>query len=212
MVFTITGVDSCFDYLVAKFPKMGKIVSLLCMVLMVINIPISRASISGDTSFHKGWLMGMAFGGGTIHLSTGSDSKREPVLSIPNFKIGYWVNTKTSVHFLMPGAVYNLKASDRIFEAFQIGASRWITPRWWVLAATGLTFDAGAFYTVDKFSQIKANTGLPSLSLGTGWELWSHKRYGLDIQYRYFYGRSNLEQDQHRVGQAHVILIGLTLY
>lgn len=166
----------------------------------------------GDTSHHKGLLLSLAFGGGNIQLKTLTTSKNEAVLSLPNIKFGYWLNARTSVHFLMPGAVYNLKASDRIFEAFQLGLSRWISPRWWVLGATGPTFDAGAFYTVDKLSQIKANTGLPSFSIGTGYEIWSKGKYGIDLQYRFFYGRSKLDDGDHRIGMAHVFLLGFNLY
>lgn len=170
------------------------------------------AHTESDTSHHKGLLLGLAFGGGNIHLKTQTTSKSEAVLSLPNIKFGYWLNTRTSVHFLMPGAVYNLKGTDRIFEAFQVGVSRWISPRWWVLGATGLTFDAGAFYTVDKLSQIKANTGLPSFSVGTGYEIWSKEKYGVDFQYRFFYGRSQLSDGDHRIGMAHVFLLGFNLY
>lgn len=191
---------------------MRRFISFGWIVLLVLVSQFGKAAIVGDTAYHKGWLLGVAFGGGNIRLKTKAENKHEAVLSLPNLKIGYWLNKKTSVHFLMPGAVYNLKSTDRIFEAFQVGASRWITPKWWVLAATGLTFDAGAFYTVDKLSQIQANTGLPSFSVGTGLELWSHKKYGIDLQYRYFYGRSNLENGDHRTGQAHVVLLGFTLY
>ena len=170
------------------------------------------AHTESDTSHHKGLLFGLAFGGGNIHLKTQTTSKSEAVLSLPNIKFGYWLNTRTSVHFLMPGAVYNLQSTGRIFEAFQVGVSRWISPRWWVLGATGLTFDAGAFYTVDKLSQIKANTGLPSFSVGTGYEIWTKGQYGIDLQYRFFYGRSNLDNGDHRIGMAHVFLLGFNLY
>lgn len=191
---------------------MGKYLNCFLIALLMQCTFSVKAGILGDTSFHKGWHFGLAFGGGNIHLKTSTESKSEAVLSLPNIKVGYWMSNKTSIHFLMPGAVYNLKATDRIFEAFQIGASHWISPRWWVLGATGLTFDAGAFYTVDKLSQIKANTGLPSFSLGTGFELWSKGKYGIDLQYRYFYGRSKLDDGDHRTGQAHVVLLGFNLY
>lgn len=184
-----------------------------CFLLLLMFCFIGMwAHGTSDTSHHKGLLFGLAFGGGNIHLKSQSTSKSEPVLSLPNIKFGYWLNTRTSVHFLMPGAVYNLKGTDRIFEAFQLGVSRWISPRWCVLGATGLTFDAGAFYTVDKLSQIKANTGLPSFSVGTGYEVWSKKKYGIDFQYRFFYGRSNLDNGDHRIGMAHVFLLGFNLY
>ena len=68
------------------------------------------AHTESDTSHHKGpVVLGLAFGGGNIHLKTQTTSKSEAVLSLPNIKFGYWLNTRTSVHFLMPGAVYNLK-------------------------------------------------------------------------------------------------------
>lgn len=184
----------------------------LLLVIVLFSHSLLRSASGSDSTVHKGFLMGIAFGAGQLYHQTMSASKKEGILSIPNFKIGYWINRRTSIHFLMPGAVYNLKGTDRIFEAFQVGASRWLTPRWWVLGATGLTFDAGAFYTVDKLTQLKVNTGLPSISIGTGYELWTHKKLGLDVQYRFFYGRSNLDGGDLRTGQAHVVLLGFNLY
>lgn len=184
----------------------------LLLGIVLFSHSILWSATPSDSTVHKGFMMGIAFGAGQLSHRTMGGTKKEGILSIPNFKIGYWINNRTSVHFLMPGAVYNLKGTDRIFEAFQVGASRWLTPRWWVLGATGLTFDAGAFYTVDKISQLKANTGLPSFSLGTGYELWTYKKLGLDVQYRFFYGRSNLDGGDHRTGISHTFLVGINLY
>jgi hypothetical protein len=68
--------------------------------------------------------------------------------------LGICLTTGLALLALLPGANYNYNGKDRGFEALIISGQYWLKDNWWVLAGTGLTFDAPAFYTVKDPKQL----------------------------------------------------------
>ena len=161
----------------------------------------------------QGFVFGAGVGMGVLYLKTANSTyKDKTALSIPNLRLGYRFNKRFALIGLQPGSVYKLKSKDRVFEAVHITGQYWIKDRIWVSAGSGITVDGPAFYTWSNKDKEGFYLGLPSVSLGTGYELWRKNNFVLDIQFRFFYGRSRLETNQFRTGNSSGILLGMNWY
>lgn len=181
------------------------------VLLFALMLVAMKSYAQTDDFVRKGFVFGVGVGGGTLLVKDANINKTFSSPTLPNFKIGYMVNQKLEAILYLPGGVYQLAGKDRGFEAFQLGAQYWLHNKWWAMAAAGPTFDAPAFYTVKEPSKAKFYTGFPSLSVSTGYEIWRRGRFALDVQYRFFYGKSNVE-GAHREGVSNMILLGFNWY
>ncbi len=160
----------------------------------------------------KGVIVGLGLGAGTLTLNTHDTTQVSFSTTIPNIKVGYMVNENIAILALLPGANYKYNKKDRGFEAFIIGSQYWFQNNWWVLGGVGLTFDAPAFYTVKDPKTAGFYTGFPAYTFATGFEVWHKGRFALDIQYRFFKGKSNLPNNGHREGFSNMFIVGFNWY
>lgn len=174
------------------------------------------ASGQSDSSWHwkekKGISLGIGIGAGSLSLQHKDFLSTTFSTSLPNIKIGYWVNKKTEIILLLPGANYKYQGKDRGFEAFLLGVEYWPNNKWWLLSAIGMTFDAAAFYTVKDPKTAEFYTGFPALAIGCGYEIWHKKHFALDLQFRSFYGKSYLKDQSSRTGISNMIILGFNWY
>lgn len=157
----------------------------------------------------RGFSFGISAGVGTLKLNTNDTLNTSFTTSLPNFKIGYHLNKRWSVHLLLPGATYKYQGKDRGFEAYLLAGQYWIKKGWWILGGAGLTFDAPAFYTVKNPMKAKFHTGIPALSAATGYEVWQKGKRRVDLQYRLFMGQADLPNTGFRKGLSQVVMLGL---
>ncbi len=80
------------------------------------------------------------------------------------------------------------------------------------MGGIGLTFDAPAFYTINDPTEAGFYTGFPALSVATGYEVWRKNHFALDLQYRFFSGKSELSNDGERSGISNILLVGSNWY
>ena len=176
---------------------------------------LSMQGFSQANFSQKGFLFGVAAGVGPLYLRTTNGSLNSTATSlgpsIPNFKIGWSFTERFSMYLHTPGVVYQANGSDRGLEAIAIGGQYRALNRWWVMGATGLTFDAPAFYTVKKFDANAFQFGAPAIILGTGFDVWQGKRAAIDVEYRFFYAKSE-QENGYRQGIHNALLLGLTWY
>lgn len=160
----------------------------------------------------KGFTFGMGVGAGSLSLNTNDTCTTAFTFSVPNLKIGYILNPRLAIQLMLPGATYRYQGKDRGFEAMILGCQYWPVDRCWIQGGVGLTFDAPAFYTVSDADQAKFYSGFPAFTLATGYEIWRRGTCAFDIQYRFFYGKSELDAGVQRSGMSHVILFGVNWY
>lgn len=80
------------------------------------------------------------------------------------------------------------------------------------MGGVGLTFDAPAFYTVKDPKTAEFHIGLPALTAGTGYEIYRKGKFAIDLQYRFFYGQSNLSYNGFRKGFSNMFIVGFNWY
>lgn len=180
----------------------------LKVICILIILSISHALVA-----QQGFLIGGGLGWGVLNLKSNHSIYQDlSAVSLPNLRFGYRFNQKFALIGLQPGSVYWLKSKDRVFEAIHIAGQYWIKDRLWLSAGTGITVDGPAFYTWGDKEKEGFYAGLPSFSLGAGFEVWRKNNFALDIQYRFFHGRSHLESNQYRTGNFSGIILGITWY
>ena len=189
---------------------MRKIVFFILLIMA--NYSFSQTKSDKKPIERKGFVMGFGLGAGVLTLNTNDTLCVNFSTTLPNIKLGYMLNNKLALLAMFPGANYKYNGKDRGFEAFQIAAQYWIKDNWWILGGTGLTFDAPAFYTVKDPKKAGFNTGFPSFSIGTGDEVWQKGRFTIDLQYRLFYGKSDLPNNGQRQGISNMFIVGFNWY
>ncbi len=188
--------------------------SLILIPVILFNVLIVRSQSNTWQPVRKGFIFGVGIGAGSLSLAT-EDSINSNATSfsvtLPNIKIGYMLNKRLALSMQLPGAIYKYNGKDRGFEGIDLSLQYWIKEKWWVLGGTGITFDAPAFYTVKDPKEAGFYTGFPSFLLGTGYEIWHKDKFCLDIQYKAFYGKSNLING-HRQGFSNMFILGFNWY
>ncbi len=185
---------------------------LVFIILIIIaNNTFAQNNLYKNTVERKGFIIGLGLGAGTLSLNTNDTSTLTFSTTLPNIKIGYLINERLALFAILPGANYKYKGNDRGFEGIVVAAQYWIKDKWWVNGGAGLTFDAPAFYTVDDLETAEFYTGFPSLSFATAYEIWQKGKFALDLQYRVFYGKSNIPNG-HRKGFSNMFIIGFNWY
>ncbi|MCF8294585.1 MAG: hypothetical protein K9I34_00865 [Bacteroidales bacterium] len=182
-------------------------------LILIVGVLLSSYSF-GQTKLdksgleRKGFVFGLGIGAGVLNLSTNDTLSVSLSATLPNIKVGYMINNRLALVALLPGANYKYNGNDRGFEGFILAGQYWLKDKWWVLAGTGLTFDAAAFYTVKDPGTAGFYTGIPAFSLATGYEIWHKGSFVLDLQYRVFLGKSNLPNDGYRKGISNMLTVG----
>lgn len=184
-------------------------------ILVIFSIFLSVSALSQQSFERKGFVLGAAFGGGVISLSSdliGDDTQFGA--TFPNLKFGAMVSPKTAVVLLLPGTVYRYKwggrERDRGFEGFFPSVQHWVKDRWWLLGGAGLGMDAPAFYDIEDESERKFYFG-PAALLSTGYEIWRKGKFALDVQGRAQFGSINAPEGK-RDGLVFNVLIGINWY
>lgn len=172
----------------------------------------SRAHAEGG---REGLVLGAAFGVSSIKTAIGSVSApAELTPSFPNLKVGLMLRQDTALLLHLPGSVYRYRGigreRDRGFEAIVPSLQFWPLERWWVMGGVGLTLDAPTFYDVQGESEGSFYLG-PSVTLGTGYEVFRAGRFVLDVQGRCHYGSARVPEGT-RQGLAFNLLAGINWY
>lgn len=184
----------------------------LFLLIIISNYSFGQTNMDKQTIEKKGFVIGFGLGTGVLRLNTNDTLNVSFSTTLPNIKVGYMVNKRLELLALLPGANYKYNGKDRGFEGIIIAGQYWIKDNWWVLGGTGLTFDAPAFYTVKDPKTAGFYTGIPAFSFATGYEVWHKGRFALDMQYRFFFGKSNLPNNGHREGISNMFIVGLNWY
>ena len=184
----------------------------LFIIILIIMASYTFAQTNLNNKIErKGFIYGIGFGAGVLTLKTNDTITVAFSPTLPNIKVGYMVNNRLAICALLPGAVYKYNGNTRGFEGFQLAVQYWVKENWWVLGGTGLTFDAPAFYVVKDPKKAEFNTGFPSFSLATGYEIYHKGKFVIDLQYRIFLGKSNLPNNGSREGVSNMFIIGFNL-
>lgn len=183
----------------------------VALTLLAVN-SFAQNNTERKTFERKGFLIGIGLGAGALTLNTNNTTNLAFSTTLPNIKIGYMASKRLALLILLPGANYKYEGKNRGFEAFTIAGQYWLKDKWWVLGATGLTFDAPAFYTVKDPKTAGFYTGFPALAFETGYEIWHKRRFALDLHYRIFIGKSNLSNNGQRNGISNLFIIGFNWY
>ncbi len=168
-----------------------------------------------DARPRKGFIFGVAFGGGGLALRSDQIGVSEQAgATFPNIKVGAMVSPKAAVVLLLPGSLYRNtwdgRARARGFEGFVPSFQYWPTNRWWLLGGAGVGMDAPAFYDIKDESERKFYFGAAGV-VGTGFELWQRGRFALDVQCRAHLGR--IWAPENRLdGAAFNVMLGLNWY
>lgn len=199
-----------------KKNKRVKIMKAVIAILLILsfNQVFSQTKDLYYSTDRKGIIFGLGCGAGLLSLSHDTETGENSTAfsySIPNIKVGYMINNRLALYALLPGATYKYEDKDRGYEGILVNMQYWLKNRWWISGGAGMTFDAAAFYTVDDPKNADFFVGFPAMSLSTGYEIWQKGKFALDIQYRAFYGRSNITSGT-RQGLANMIIFGLNWY
>jgi len=193
-----------------KFTKISTIT-----ILLLCFLSLSSYTQAEQPRFQrKGFSFGFAIGCGSVTLNQNNldNSLTQFSLSLPNIKIGYAFSDRLAIFATLPGATYQEQGLTRGFEGVLFTTQYWLIDHWWVSGGVGLTFDAPAFYTVENFEEAKFYGGAPSVSLGTGYEIYRRKRFSIDLQYRIFYGQVELMNDNMKSGVSNMVMFGFNWY
>ena len=182
----------------------------LLFIFSSVNSFAQNDSLSNHAEPH-GFFIGIGIGGGHLRLSTNDTVSSVFSTTLPNIKIGYRFSQRFAFFALLPGANYKYRNKDRGFEGFDLAVQYWIKPDWWLMCGGGMTFDAPAFYTVKDPKTAGFYTGFPSVTFGTGYEIWHKGKFAFDIQYRFFAGKSVLPNGS-RTGMANMLIAGFNWY
>lgn len=159
-----------------------------------------------------GFSFGVALGIGALRLNTNDTIASSVTSTLPNIRIAYQLRPDLAVGVLLPGAVYSYQGKDRGFEAVLLTGQYWFRERWWLLGCAGMTLDAPAFYTVSDPSAADFHIGFPALAAAAGYELWRKEGWVVDVQYRFFYGRTALPNSGERSGTSNMVSVGINRY
>jgi hypothetical protein len=176
------------------------------------NLSIAQINFKNKPIERKGIVFGIGLGAGALTLNTNDTAQITFSTTIPNLKIGYMLNKRFALLALLPGANYKYNGKDRGFEGLILAGQFWLKDKWWILGGTGLTFDAPAFYTVKDPKTADYYTGVPAITFATGYEIWHKGRFAIDLQYRIFLGKANLQNNLQREGVSNMFIVGFNWY
>lgn len=196
-----------------KIIFMRKVITLFLVVCCSGIMFAQSMGVSKGFERKKGFTFGAGMGAGVIRVNSNDTVNTSFAATLPNFKIGYLFNDKFAVNLLLPGHLYKQDGKYRGFEGFVLNGQYWVKDKWWVLGGVGLTLDAPAFWRAFKdYDSKDFHTGFPALTFGTGYEVYRKGNFALDVQYRLYSGRVNMENDGKRRGMAHMVVLGFNWY
>lgn len=185
---------------------------LILSLAITVNVVWAQENSIKKPFERKGFAIGVGLGAGALSLKANDTTSVTFSTTLPNIKVGFMVNKRLELLLMLPGANYKYHSKDRGFEGFVIGGQYWIKDNWWLLGGAGLTFDAPAFYTVKDPKTSGFYTGFPALSFASGYEVWHKGRFALDLQYRFFMGKSSLSNNGQREGFSNMLIVGFNWY
>ncbi len=185
---------------------------LFCLLMLFTFLTGVNAQSAGDTPARKGFAFGFSFGGGILNINANGTEINGFAPTLPNLYLGYSVNPKLTLQLLLPGSTYDLSGKTRGFEGYILSAKTWVKDRVWVMGGSGLCFDAPAFWTVSDPRKAEFNLGFPAFALGTGYEFYRKGRFTSDIQYRFYYGNTKLENGGNTRGVSNMLSVGFNWY
>lgn len=183
---------------------------LLLVILFFSNSFYSQ--VNETITQRKGIVFGLGLGAGVLSLNTNDTLSVTFSTTLPNIKFGYMFTERFAMYTLLPGANYKYKNKARGFEGILVAGQYWITNKWWVLAGTGLTFDAPAFYTVKDPKTAEFYTGFPAFTFATGFEVLKKEHFVVDLHYRIFLGESHIQNEGERTGVSNMFILGFNWY
>lgn len=186
--------------------------AMLIVLTLITSSLFSQTDLDKKPIERKGFIAGLGIGAGVLSLNSNDTSTLTFSATLPNIKVGFMANSRLAILALLPGANYKHNGKPRGFEGLLLAGQYWVQDNWWLLGGAGLTFDAPAFYTVKDPKTADFYTGIPALSLASGYEIWHKERFALDIQYRLFFGTSNLPNNEQRRGISNTLVVGFNWY
>jgi len=185
---------------------------LISLFTLASNVFFAQ-TLKTETPIKKeGFAIGLGIGAGLLAMESNDIHSTHFSFSIPNIKLGYFINEKSALWLYLPGSTFSENDNDRGFEGIVLAGQYWIGEKWWIKAGAGMTFDAPAFYEVENINNADFSIGFPALTSGIGYDLFRKGKFSLDIQYRVFYGRSKLDNNITRQGISNMIILGFNWY
>ena len=183
------------------------------ILLILICFTSLKAQLSEPKKMQKkGVSVGLSLGLGQLKLSENDTTRKMMAATLPNIRIGYMLSERFALQLLLPGTPYQKNGKTRGFEAIVISGQYWIKNRWWILGGAGVSIDAPAFWTIDDPKDIQFHWGVPAVTFATGFEILQRKSFTIDLQYRVYSGKVNLDQDKKLTGISNMFSVGFNWY
>lgn len=186
---------------------------LFLIFLQIVTLDLHAQSDENSTAnIRKGLTIGIGVGLGKLKLVEDNKTTRSTTITLPNLRIGYFVNENIALQLLLPSAPYRSENTTRSFEGIMLSCQYWIRTHWWIQNGIGVTMDAPAFWTVHDLEIVQFNFGIPSFSFATGYELWTKRNFAIDIQYRVHFGKANSGESDILKGMSNMIILGFSFH
>ncbi len=192
---------------------------LLIILTLHTFVAFGQLTTKQETIEREGFVFGFGVSSGIISIT---DSNQENPfddtqggIGFPNLKFGWMVDDRLAILGTLSGMNYEYQYEDedkdRRFNTLVPTVQYWVKDRWWINGGVGLAMDFPALYEVDEVRDEEWNWGY-AFSASTGFELTQRKRYTLDLQTNFQYGKTFLDGDEHRDAVVFSVGLGFNWY
>jgi hypothetical protein len=190
--------------------KMSKTI-IIGIVVMVMTLLSNLSRAQNTRPIRKGFTIGGSAGISVLHFTNGNaGNKTSGAISLPNLKIGWFLNDKLAILLNTTGQIYEANGLDRSFEGYIPSVQYWALDRWWVSGGFGAAWDTRAIYE-SKSKSAKSEWGKGVL-LSSGYELMQREKWAMNIQARLFMASVSREELENLEGTNFTLAIGFTLF
>jgi len=179
-------------------------------LLFTLNLQAQDQAVGSDKPIRKGFTIGASAGIGVLHFTEGMDDKStQGDISLPNLKMGWFLNERTAIYLNSVGQIYQDNGKDRSFEGIIPTVQYWASPKWWIGGGYGAALDTKVLYK--NGDSRKTNWGR-GVIVSTGYEVLQRSKWALDIQSRLFMGHVDLDEGGKLEGTNFTLGVGITLF
>lgn len=188
---------------------------LLPFVIFLCVKSLTAAAQTGEHSFRKGWMFGLATGAAHTRLSLADQPRRGGDAAL-QWKVGCSLHPKLAVLLVGAVSVYDYDLSGRprkrdfggVFPSLQYHFS----DKFWVMGGAGIGTDAPVFYDLKRENEeeTKYYGGIGGV-VSAGRQIYRRKNFVVDLQARLQAGKANIPAGQVR-GASMGVLLGINFW